>query len=170
MYFFILRHLCRGVYSFRLSVRLYVCSFVRDSVPFVELLQSFTLKFLKWDISRQPLIRKRSYLDHRYPRGSAYIPWLLTPGSMPQGGARGQKLGNLKKKCFFSTFLLWKQLMQIVGQTWLNLVTCICGSWSEVQHDLNFTVQWFCLISWRLFDVCIWYFRIITQYDSLTSK
>ena len=34
--------LCRGVYSFRLSVRL----FVRTSIPFVELLQSFTCKQL----------------------------------------------------------------------------------------------------------------------------
>ena len=37
-------------------------------------------------------------------------------------------------------------LMQIVGQTWLNLVTWTWGSWSEGQHDLYFTVQWFCLI------------------------
>ena len=79
-------HLCQGVYSFRLSVhpfvrtyvRSFVCSlvglFVCDSVPFVESLQSFTLKFLKWGISQQPLIRKHSYLDHRYPGGSAFIP------------------------------------------------------------------------------------------------
>ena len=39
-------------------VRPYECSFVRDSVPIVELLQSFTFKFLKWGISHQPLIRK----------------------------------------------------------------------------------------------------------------
>ena len=37
-------------------------------------------------------------------------------------------------------FLLWKQLMQIVGQTWLTLVTLTCGSWSGGQHDLYFTV------------------------------
>ena len=145
--------------SFHSSVRM----FIRDSVSFMELLQSFTLKFLKWGISHQPLIRKHSYLDHRYPWGSAFIPWFLTPGSMPQGGARGQNLGHIKK-CF-STFLLLKQLMQIVGQTWLNLVTWTCGSWSEGQHDLYFTVQWFCLISWRLFDVCTWYFQIMTPYD-----
>ena len=57
------------------------------------------------------------------------------------------------KNCF-STFLLWNQLMQIVGRTWLNLVTWTCGSWSEGQHDLYFKVQCFCLIVWRLFDVC----------------
>ena len=51
--------------------------------------------------------------------------------------------------------------MQIVGQTWLSLVTWTCGSWSEGQHDLYFMVQWFCLISWRLSS----YFGIMNQYD-----
>ena len=74
---------------------LFVFPFMGDSVPFVELLWSFMLKFLKWGISHQPLIRKHSYLDHRYPGGSALIPWLLTPGPMPRGGARGQNLGHL---------------------------------------------------------------------------
>ena len=49
-YVLYLRYLCRGVYSFRLSVRAFVISY--DSVPFVELLQSFTLKFLKWDLTK----------------------------------------------------------------------------------------------------------------------
>ena len=99
------QHLCRGVYSFHLFIRMFVrslfihsfiCLFVRSYfVPFVELLQSFTFKQLEWSISRQPLIRKHSYLDHRYPGGSAFIPWLLTQGSMPRGGARGQNLGHL---------------------------------------------------------------------------
>ena len=31
--------------------------------------------------------------------------------------------------------------------------------------DLYFMVQWFCLISWRLFDVWTPYFGIISQYD-----
>ena len=64
--------------SFRSSVRPFVCSFVRSfvptSVPFVELLQSFTLKHLELSISHQPLIRKHSYLDHRDPGGSVFIP------------------------------------------------------------------------------------------------
>ena len=55
--------------------------------------------------------------------------------------------------------------MQIVGRIWLNLVTWTCGSWSGGQHDLYFTVQWFCLISWILFDVCTSYFRSMNQYD-----
>ena len=50
---------------------MFVCSFVRSFVrsfvlPSVawNLCQSFALKFLKWYISQQLLIRKHSYLDH----------------------------------------------------------------------------------------------------------
>ena len=64
------RHLCRQVYSFRLSVRPFICSFVRSW----NLRQSFALKFLKWCISQQLLIRKHSYLDHSYPGGLAFSP------------------------------------------------------------------------------------------------
>ena len=32
-------------------------------------------------------------------------------------------------------------------------------------YDLYFMVQWFCLISSRLFDVCISYFGSMNQYD-----
>ena len=36
----------------------------------------------------------------------------------------------------------------------------------NVDHsDLYFMVQWFYLISWRLFDVWTSYFRIMSQYD-----
>ena len=69
------------VYSFRLSVRPFVCSFVCSFVrsfvlPSVawNLRQSFALKFLKWCISQQLLIRKHSYLDHSYPAGLAFTP------------------------------------------------------------------------------------------------
>ena len=55
--------------------------------------------------------------------------------------------------------------MQIICQTWLILVKLTCGSWSEVQHHLYFTVQWFRLVSWRLFDVWTWQFGIMVQYD-----
>ena len=57
--------------------------------------------------------------------------------------------------------------MQIVGRTWLNLVAWTCGSWSEGQHDLYFTVQWFCLISWRLFDVFTSDIGSMNQYDPM---
>ena len=69
------RHLCRGVYSFRLSVRLFVRSYVRLFVlpsRSWNLRQSFASKFLKWCISQQLLIRKHSYLDHSYLGGLAF--------------------------------------------------------------------------------------------------
>ena len=50
------RHLCRGVYSFCLSVRLFVHSYVRLFVlpsRSWNLRQSFASKFLKWCISQQ---------------------------------------------------------------------------------------------------------------------
>ena len=71
--FIIPRHLCQGVYSFRLSVRMFVSSFVLPSRSW-NLLQSFALKFLKWCISQQLLIRKHSYLYHSYPGGLAFTP------------------------------------------------------------------------------------------------
>ena len=38
----------------------------------------------------------------------------------------------------------------------------------KVDHcDLYFTVQWFCLISWRLFDVWTWQFGTMVQYDRM---
>ena len=53
-------------------------------------------KFISW----QPLIRKLSYLDHRYTGGPACIPWLLTPWLMLRGWARGQNLRHLLKSVF----------------------------------------------------------------------
>ena len=73
-----------------------LCLFVHVSIPFVELLQSFMLKFLNWGISQQPLIRKHSYLDHRYPGGSASIPRLV---------ARGQKTRTPLKSVFYFSVL-----------------------------------------------------------------
>ena len=60
--------------------------------------------------------------------------------------------------CLFFFHLLQKQLKQIVGQTWLILVTLTCRSWSEGQHDLYFTVQEFCHILktiWCL-NIIVW--------------
>ena len=70
-------HLCRRVYSFRLSVCPFVCSFVRSFVlpsRSWNLRQSFALKFLKWCISQQLHIRKHSYSDYSYPGGLAFTP------------------------------------------------------------------------------------------------
>ena len=48
--------------------------FVHSYVRSWNLRQSFALKFLKWCISQQLLIRKHSYLDHSYPGGLAFSP------------------------------------------------------------------------------------------------
>ena len=52
-------------------------------------------------------------------------------------------------------------ILQDYESIWPNI-------WPEINvgHcDLYFMVQCFCLISWRLFDVWISYFRIMSQYD-----
>ena len=56
----------------------YVRSFVRTSVTFVEFMTKFFTEvresFSSGDISHEPLVRKHSYLNNRYPEGSAFIP------------------------------------------------------------------------------------------------
>ena len=49
-------------------------------------------------------------------------------------------------------------------------MTLTYGSWSKGHHDLYFTVQWFCLISWRLFDIWTPYFRIMSKYDTTLTQ
>ena len=97
-----------------------------------------------------------------YPWGSAVSLWLLTPGFMSRKQLQ-VKIYDTFKKCFLLCYGN-NLYMQIVGQTWLNLVTLTYGSWSEGQHDLYFTVQWFYLIS-SIFDVCTSFFGIMNQYD-----
>ena len=53
----------------------------------------------------------------------------------------------------------------IVCRTSVSRMTLTYGSWSEGHHDLYLTVQWFCLISWSLFDIWTPYFGIVSQYD-----
>ena len=63
----------------------FVCSFVRLCVRHVRGIYDkgfhrVALKFFKWGISHEPLIRKHSYLDHRYLEGQ-----LSFHDSWPQG-------------------------------------------------------------------------------------
>ena len=113
-------------------------------------------------ISRQPLVGKFQIWTI-----GTLESWLSFRDSWPQGPCHGVvlevRIWDAIKS--FSTILLWKQLIQIVDQTLLNLATLNYGSWSEGQHDLHLTVQWFCLISWRLFDIWTSYFGIMSQYD-----
>ena len=65
-------------------VRSYIRSFVHPSVVLVEFRAKFYVKVSQVGISHQPLIRKHSYLDHRYTGGSAFIPWLWPQGPCPR--------------------------------------------------------------------------------------
>ena len=60
---------------------------VRVRVP-VTLRQSFICKFFKSSYLN-------SHSSEAFIFGAAFIPWLLTPGLMPRGGAGGQKLEHL---------------------------------------------------------------------------
>ena len=66
-------HLCRRVYSFCLSVRSLVGSFILPLCLW-NFMSNFMLKFLQVGLSLQLLIRKHSYLDHEYLGGSASLP------------------------------------------------------------------------------------------------
>ena len=64
---------------FRSSFCPFVCSFVCLCVHHIlgiynKVFHRVACKFLKSGMSHKPLIRKHSYLDHRYPGGSAFIP------------------------------------------------------------------------------------------------
>ena len=73
--------------------------------------------------------------------------------------------------------LLWWELgtnSLITGPgEWLSLRRFTSKlSWSLIlikinigHYDIYFMVQWFCLISWRLFEVCTSYFGSMNQYD-----
>ena len=58
---------------------------------------------------------------------------------------------------------------------YMNTILLDCESvgpdiWPKInigRCELYFTVQWFCLISWRLFDIWTPYFGIISQYDPM---
>ena len=65
------RHLCRRVYSFRLSIRIVVSLFL-CLVDFVSKF-NFGLSF-KRSISHERIVRNHSYFGHRYLKGLALFP------------------------------------------------------------------------------------------------
>ena len=48
---------------------------------------------------------------------------------------------------------------------WISMTQHMTSKINVGHCDLYFMVQWFCVISWRLFDVCTSYFRSMNQYD-----
>ena len=83
LFFIIPRHLCRGVYSFCLFVRPFICSLVCTSVPFVDLLQRFTCNQQN-DLCAQPrlctqLVAKSARFFMRIAKTdqTGQMPWLI---------------------------------------------------------------------------------------------
>ena len=120
------------------SLGMYVSSFVRTSIMWMKITSKFCFKVSQMSISQQTLIRKHSYLAHGYLGGSAYIPWILAPGSMPRLGAGGQNVGHPKKVLFFlyaypflrhkvrhqsstwPSFLCYEVKVRVTYISWLN--------------------------------------------------
>ena len=76
------------------------------------------------------------------------------------------------------TFISWSSDFALYIEDYLLHEHHSLGLWvSMTQHltsktnvgncDLYFMVQWFCLISWRLFDIWTPYFWIMSQYDPM---
>ena len=116
---------------------------------------------------------KSSYLDNHSSESIHIWPirtldgWLSFHESRPMDPCPRVglevKIEHTFKKCF-STFLLRKQLRQIVGQTLVSLVSLTCGSWSEGQHDLYFN----CPVILPYILKTIWCMNIILwDYDSV---
>ena len=115
-------------------------------------------------------IRQKAFIfGHRYPGGSAFILWLLTPGSMPQGGIDSWvMIWRSAWPIFHSPVILPYILKTIWG---MNIILWNyesvwpqnkCRSLWPIFHS-----PWFCLIhvSWSLLDVWTSYFGIMSQYN-----
>ena len=142
----------------------------------------------------QAFIRKHSYLNHRYPGGLAFISWLLTPGSMPRTPLKSVSAFLFYKQfmqivgaqtsvhLMTLTYVSWSE-----GQhdLYFTIKCCLIDWWTSyfgIMHqyditfnfklnvgfsDLYFTVQCFCLISWRVLDRWISNFVIMSKWDVL---
>ena len=98
-----------------------------------------------------------SYLNYGYLRGSASMPWLFAPGSYPRVELEVKIKDAIK---------MW--FLQMCFGTKLHGQLFRHGSWSfdsvwnvmkwRSACDLYFRAQWFCHISWWLFDELMWYF------------
>ena len=116
---------------------------------------------------------KSSYLHNHYSESFhiwyhwelAFIPWLLTPGSMPRMGLEVKKLGTFKSVFFFFHFSIMKRMY---ADSWSDIDgPCDIDLWVRKWRslDLRFTVQWFCLISWRLWCMNIILCKGVTIYQ-----
>ena len=85
------RHLCRGVYSFRLSVRPFVCSFVRSFVTFRHVRRIYLKVLVKVSLSEYISLtthQKAFIFKPWVPERVIFYAMSLAPGFMPRGGAK----------------------------------------------------------------------------------
>ena len=82
----------RGVFSFGLSVRPFVCSFVRSFVTFVEFTSKFLVKVSLSEYISLTTHQKAFIFDPWVPERVSIYAIVLAPGFMPWGRAKGQNL------------------------------------------------------------------------------
>ena len=133
-------------------------------------------------ITLQPLIKKLFIFGMGVPGRVRFHSTSMNLWVMPWGGARGQNLGHPNKVywiCLYKQLLSKKDGVQtslshqhyfhapvillytLKTISWINVILGIlvlCDTTIDllinVGHlELYFMVQWFCLISWMLFDV-----------------
>ena len=90
----------------------------------------------------------KSVRPNTWPQNKCRVLWLIFYGPVI--------LPNILTPVWYMNTILWEY-----ESVWPDVRPKII-----VGHcDLYFMVQWFCLISWRLFAVWTLYFRIISHYD-----
>ena len=116
----------------------------------------------------------------------------MNPWVMPRAGARGQNLGHPNKVVYYKQLnkegwasdmwhyfhapVILPNILKTIS--WVNVILRIlvlCDTTidilTNVGHlDLYFMVQWFCLISWMLFDVWTSLFGVMNQYDQTVDR
>ena len=102
----------------------------------VEFTSKFLLKFLLVAGSLQSLIRKHSYLDHRYLRWSATFSWVLAPGSCP----------GLGMEVEMEVYFLYESVLKTVYSHSCQRHGSILWHWLE-GHEINLSMTYMLCVS-----------------------
>ena len=160
----------RGYVSFAHSLLYYPhfpfgCMFVCSSGTLTKITSKFCVKSFSDGYISTSTHQKAFILG-------PWVPWRVCLHSMNFGprvhalwwGWRSKSRTPLKQ-CY--TAFSWLPLPKTLGQTSVIHMTQPVMSWGEDQSDLYFKVEWFCLISWRLFDGWkhTWYNRSVWHKD-----
>ena len=132
----------------------FVRTFVRSCVChirgiYLKVFHKVALKFLKWGISHELLIRKHSYLDHGYLGRSASMPWVLAPEFIH---ASGWGWGSKSRTPLKSVFILFRYGNNLCR--WLVRHGSTLWHW-PVGHEVKVSmtsVSWFSKFALHLED------------------